>query len=222
MKITVQILLDPEDGSAPTACPITTLERAELTPASAGLHLAEAPQVLTGLQQHLLAAQAAAALAAQTTCGRHAGKGSKLDTDTCGPAASRSASTDAAQRPVVDRCTCGYPLPAAELPQFKGLSRPKSRPRPPTGNQALTQALTPTGTPTGTQVQGPYTTPGMEFLPDPGTNPYMNSHRKPGTAPIHHSGIHVLLDPGTDSDPDVLTEFLQEQRVGAPALVPVC
>jgi hypothetical protein len=68
MKITVQVLFDLEDGTTPTCNPIATLERAELTCASVGLHLDEAHQVLTGLQQHLITAQATAALVDQATC----------------------------------------------------------------------------------------------------------------------------------------------------------
>ncbi|MCK2238978.1 MULTISPECIES: hypothetical protein [unclassified Crossiella] len=56
MKLTLQIVLDSEDGTAPTTREAGFLHRGELGPATAGLRLAEAHEVLATLQQHLLAA----------------------------------------------------------------------------------------------------------------------------------------------------------------------
>jgi hypothetical protein len=58
MKITVQIVVDAQDGSPPAVHQVGVVERSGLTPATAGLHLDEAHQVLGVLQQHLIAAQA--------------------------------------------------------------------------------------------------------------------------------------------------------------------
>lgn len=68
MKVTVQVVIDREDGTAPDVHEVGVLERQDLTPASAGLQVAEAHQVLACVQQHLLAGQVDTALAAQARC----------------------------------------------------------------------------------------------------------------------------------------------------------
>lgn len=68
MKVTVQVVIDREDGTAPDVHEVGVLERQDLTPASAGLRVAEAHQVLAGVQQHLFAGQVDTALAAQARC----------------------------------------------------------------------------------------------------------------------------------------------------------
>lgn len=68
MKITLQVVIDPEDGTTPTSQVAGVLERGDLTPATAGLHLAEAHQILSTLQQHLLTAQTSAAITAAGDC----------------------------------------------------------------------------------------------------------------------------------------------------------
>ena len=68
MKITIQVVVDPQDGSPPAVHQAGVIERTDLTPATAGLHLDEAHQVLGVLQQHLIAAQAQDALAAGRDC----------------------------------------------------------------------------------------------------------------------------------------------------------
>jgi hypothetical protein len=68
MKITVQVLVDPEDGTTPTVREVATVERTELTCDTAGLHLAEANQVLAALQEVVVTAQTAAALEQRAHC----------------------------------------------------------------------------------------------------------------------------------------------------------
>jgi hypothetical protein len=51
MKITVQVVIDPEDGTTtPTIHEAGVIERGDLTPATAGLHLDEAHQILSTIQ----------------------------------------------------------------------------------------------------------------------------------------------------------------------------
>ena len=69
MKITVQIVIDAQDGMPPTVEHVAAIARDDLTMASAGLALAEAHEVLSGIQHHLVTAQAAAAAVAGRPCG---------------------------------------------------------------------------------------------------------------------------------------------------------
>ena len=69
MKITVQIVIDAQDGTPPTTEQVAAIARDDLTMASAGLTLAEAHEVLSGIQHHLVAAQAAAGAVAGRYCG---------------------------------------------------------------------------------------------------------------------------------------------------------
>jgi hypothetical protein len=62
MDITVRVVIDPGDGGPVTSHDVATLTRGDLTVATAGLHLAEAHQIVSGIQQHLVAAQATAAV----------------------------------------------------------------------------------------------------------------------------------------------------------------
>lgn len=68
MKLTVQVTLEPEDGTPARVTELTCLERADLTPATLGLTLAEAKQVLSGLQATLTTAQITAYNGAVRAC----------------------------------------------------------------------------------------------------------------------------------------------------------
>jgi hypothetical protein len=73
MKITVRVVIDPGDGGPATSHDVAVLAREDLTAATAGLRLDEAHQVLSGIQQHLVTAQAATAIGhaeACAACGR--------------------------------------------------------------------------------------------------------------------------------------------------------
>jgi hypothetical protein len=67
MKITVQAVIQPEDGSA-VVTEVATLEREALTDATLGLTLAESKTILGGVQEVMVAQQAALSSAAQQTC----------------------------------------------------------------------------------------------------------------------------------------------------------
>ena len=69
MKITVQIVIDAQDGTPSATEQVAAIARDDLTTASAGLALAEAHEVLSGIQHHLVTAQAAAAAIAGRPCG---------------------------------------------------------------------------------------------------------------------------------------------------------
>ena len=69
MKITVQIVIDAQDGTPPAVEDVAAIARDDLTMATAGLALAEAHEVLSGIQHHLVTAQAGAAAVAGRTCG---------------------------------------------------------------------------------------------------------------------------------------------------------
>ncbi|MDF5757338.1 hypothetical protein [Spongiactinospora sp. TRM90649] len=56
MKITVQLVIDAQDGTLPTIEHVTAIARDDLTMATAGLALSEAHEVLSGIQHHLVAA----------------------------------------------------------------------------------------------------------------------------------------------------------------------
>ena len=62
MDITVRVVIDPGDGGPVTSHDVATLTRGDLTTATAGLHLAEAHQIVSGIQQHLVTAQTTAAI----------------------------------------------------------------------------------------------------------------------------------------------------------------
>ena len=77
MKITVQIVIDAQDGTPPATEQVSVIARDGLTMASTGLALAEAHEVLSGIQHHLVTAQAAAAAVAGrdcASCGRSRGR----------------------------------------------------------------------------------------------------------------------------------------------------
>ncbi|MEU2869755.1 hypothetical protein ABZ769_11170 [Streptomyces olivoreticuli] len=61
MKITIQLIIDHQDGSESETHEAHVIRRDGITPATAGLQLAEAHQALTILQRHLVAAQPEAA-----------------------------------------------------------------------------------------------------------------------------------------------------------------
>jgi hypothetical protein len=69
LKITVQIVIDAQDGTPTATEQVAAIARDDLTMATAGLALAEAHEVLSGIQHHLTAAQAAAAAVAGRPCG---------------------------------------------------------------------------------------------------------------------------------------------------------
>lgn len=68
MKVTVQIVIDAQDGTPPAVEQVAAIARDDLTMASAGLALAEAHEVLSGIQHRLVAAQAAGAAVARRNC----------------------------------------------------------------------------------------------------------------------------------------------------------
>jgi hypothetical protein len=67
MKFTVQLLIEPGDGSR-VVTDVATLERETLTDETLGLTLAESQTILTGVQEIMVAQQAAIYSAAQQTC----------------------------------------------------------------------------------------------------------------------------------------------------------
>ena len=69
MKITVQIVIDAQNGTPPATEQVAAIARDDLTMATAGLALAEAHEVLSGIQHHLVTAQAGAAAVAARHCG---------------------------------------------------------------------------------------------------------------------------------------------------------
>jgi hypothetical protein len=67
MKLTVQLVIEPGDGST-IVTEVTTLEREELTDATLGLNLAEGKAIFAGVQEAVVAQQAAAYLTTQQSC----------------------------------------------------------------------------------------------------------------------------------------------------------
>src|SRR5687768_17212380 len=67
MKFTVQLLIEPGDGSK-VVTEVATFEREALTDATLGLTLVESKTILAGMQEAMVAQQAAAYLATQQTC----------------------------------------------------------------------------------------------------------------------------------------------------------
>jgi hypothetical protein len=67
MKLTVQLVIEPGDGSK-VVTEVTTLERETLTDATPGLTLAESKTILAGIQEVMAAQQAAVSSAAQEVC----------------------------------------------------------------------------------------------------------------------------------------------------------
>lgn len=68
MKVTVQIVIDAQDGTPPAVEQVAVIARDDLTMASAGLALAEAHEVLSEIQHHLVTAQAVGAASAGRDC----------------------------------------------------------------------------------------------------------------------------------------------------------
>jgi hypothetical protein len=69
VKITVRVIVEPGDGAPATSHDVAVLARDDLTAVTAGLRLDEAHQMLSGVQEHLVTAQADAAVALAETCG---------------------------------------------------------------------------------------------------------------------------------------------------------
>jgi hypothetical protein len=69
VKITVRLVIDAQDGMPPAVEQVAAIAWDDLTMATAGLALAEAHEVLCGIQHHLVTAQAGAA----AITGRHCG-----------------------------------------------------------------------------------------------------------------------------------------------------
>ncbi len=67
MKLTVQVVIEHGDGSK-VVTEVATLERETLTEETLGLSLAESKTILTGVQERMVAQQAASYSAAQQTC----------------------------------------------------------------------------------------------------------------------------------------------------------
>jgi hypothetical protein len=68
VKVTVQIVIDAQDGTPPAVEQVAVIARDDLTMASAGLAMAEAHEVLSGIQHRLVTAQAAGAASAGRDC----------------------------------------------------------------------------------------------------------------------------------------------------------
>ena len=68
MRLQVQVTIDPEDGTPPQVTEVAAVDRADLSPATLGLTLAEAKQVLSGVQQIFVTAQVTDYTMAQQTC----------------------------------------------------------------------------------------------------------------------------------------------------------
>ena len=68
MKITVRVIVEPGDGAPATSHDVAVLARDDLTAVTAGLRLDEAHQMLAGVQEHLVTAQADGAVALADTC----------------------------------------------------------------------------------------------------------------------------------------------------------
>src|SRR5919198_3315134 len=67
MKLTIQVVMEQADG-AKVATEVTTLERETLTDETLGLTLAESKMLLAGVQEIMVAQQAASYSTAQQTC----------------------------------------------------------------------------------------------------------------------------------------------------------
>jgi Plasmid pRiA4b ORF-3-like protein len=67
MKITVQLVIEPEDGPA-VVTEVATLARETLTDETLGLSLAEGNRILAGVQEAVVVQQDAAYIAKQQTC----------------------------------------------------------------------------------------------------------------------------------------------------------
>src|SRR6266540_1045963 len=67
MKLTVQLVIEPGDGST-VVTEVATLEREVLTEETLGLSLAEGKAILAGVQEVMVAQQAASYSMAQQTC----------------------------------------------------------------------------------------------------------------------------------------------------------
>jgi hypothetical protein len=68
MKLTVQVVVESGDDTPAVVREVFQLERGALGPDTLGLGLAEAKDLLAGLQATMVDEQAAAELAAQTPC----------------------------------------------------------------------------------------------------------------------------------------------------------
>jgi hypothetical protein len=67
MKLTVQLVIEPGDGSK-VVTEVATLEREALTDATLGLTLAESKTILAGVQEAMVGQPSASYSAAQQTC----------------------------------------------------------------------------------------------------------------------------------------------------------
>ncbi len=67
MKLTVQLVIEPGDGST-VVTQVATLEREALTEATLGLSLAESKTILASVQESMVAQQVASDRSAQQTC----------------------------------------------------------------------------------------------------------------------------------------------------------
>jgi hypothetical protein len=68
VKVTVQIVIDAQDGTPPSVEQVAAIARDDLTMASAGLVLVRSHEVLSGIQHRLVTAQAAGAASAGRDC----------------------------------------------------------------------------------------------------------------------------------------------------------
>jgi hypothetical protein len=70
VRITVQVSVDTQDHTEPVVCEVFTLERDALAVDLVGLHLAEAHELVTALQEVLVGARISQALAQRRCCAR--------------------------------------------------------------------------------------------------------------------------------------------------------
>ena len=70
MRVRIQVIVEPESDAIPIVHEVATLERDGLQPEGLGLTLAEAKDLLRGVQETMVAAQVAAFEAQQACCPR--------------------------------------------------------------------------------------------------------------------------------------------------------
>ena len=70
MRVRVQIIIEPDDEASPVLEEVACIERDTLTPASLGLTLTEAKEVLSQIQE-IMAAQQISSCIAQHECCPH-------------------------------------------------------------------------------------------------------------------------------------------------------
>ena len=114
MKVTIQIVIDAQDGTPPAVEQVAAVARDDLTMASAGLALAEAHEVLSGIQHHLVTAQAVGAASTGRDC------------PSCGRPRARKDTRRIVLRTLL--CVCGWKAPGTRrAPAPPATLRPSAR-----------------------------------------------------------------------------------------------